>query len=241
MNEVAKYQKKLPSINDLYSTDLEILDKQNAVNILLNQEPKQDWVKGHPIAKKKVNGKYIPIDYIPIERIEWLLTNIFIKWRVEILDTKLIANSVTVTVRLHYRDPITGEWDWIDGIGAAPLQTDEGSSATDWNKIKSSAVMIAVPAAESYAVKDAAEKLGKLFGKDLNRADKIMYDTLQGKFAEPESMESKTQELINLIDELPELGLQAMYKDDLKKARKDGKFTMDFVNSMIAKVRDEIS
>jgi hypothetical protein len=38
--------------------------------------------------------------------------------------------------------------------------------------------MKAAPAAESYAVKDAAEKIGKLFGKDMNRADKIMYDTL---------------------------------------------------------------
>ena len=39
-------------------------------------------------------------------------------------------------------------------------------------------VMKAAPAAESYAIKDAAEKIGKLFGKDLNRADKIMYDSL---------------------------------------------------------------
>ena len=38
--------------------------------------------------------------------------------------------------------------------------------------------MKAAPAAESYAVKDAAEKIGKLLGKDMNRADRIMYDTL---------------------------------------------------------------
>jgi len=48
----------------------------------------------------------------------------------------------------------------------------------DWNHTKNDAVMKAAPAAESYAVKDAAEKIGKLFGKDMNRADKIMYDTL---------------------------------------------------------------
>ena len=67
---------------------------------------------------------------------------------------------------------------WQDGIGAAPIQTDKGAGAMQWDKAKSDAVMKAAPAAESYAVKDAAEKIGKLFGKDMNRADKIMYDTL---------------------------------------------------------------
>ena len=65
-----------------------------------------------------------------------------------------------------------------DGVGAAPLQTDKGAGAVDFNAIKSDAVMKAAPAAESYAVKDAAEKIGKLFGKDMNRADQILYDEL---------------------------------------------------------------
>ena len=42
--------------------------------------------------------------------------------------------------------------------------------------------MKSVPAAESYAVKDAAEKLGKLFGKDLNRKDAFGYTALGNKF-----------------------------------------------------------
>jgi len=31
--------------------------------------------------------------------------------------------------------------------------------------------MTGLPAAESFAIKDAAEKIGRLFGKDLNRKD----------------------------------------------------------------------
>ena len=91
-----------------------------------------------------------------------------------------IANSVVVTVRLYYLD-ITSDKEielWQDGVGAAPIQTDSGAGAMEWDKTKNDAVMKAVPAAESYAVKDAAEKIGKIFGKDLNRADQIMYDTL---------------------------------------------------------------
>ena len=43
--QVQKYQRKLPTINELYATDLEVLDKQNSLNILLNQEPKKEWIK----------------------------------------------------------------------------------------------------------------------------------------------------------------------------------------------------
>lgn len=166
-------KRNLPTIQELYSDKL-ILSKQNDLNLLLNQEPKNDWLKDHPMIKK--------VKYIPIQRIEWLLTNLFIQWKVDIIDFKLIANSVAVQVRLYYKNPITNDWESTDGVGAAPLQTDSGAGATEFDKIKNDAVMKALPAAESYAVKDAAEKLGKIFGKDMNRADQIMYDTLAGKF-----------------------------------------------------------
>ena len=99
--------------------------------------------------------------------------------KVERRDQKVqvIANSVVVTVRLYYQDVLSDEILWQDGIGASPIQTDKGAGAMDWNHTKNDAVMKAAPAAESYAVKDAAEKIGKLFGKDMNRADRIMYDT----------------------------------------------------------------
>jgi hypothetical protein len=174
---MTEVKRNLPAIQDLYG-DIEKSSEQNALNILLNQPPKDDWLKPHPTAIKKVNGKSVPVVYLPIERIEYLLTKIFLKWRVEINDVKLIANSVVVTVRLYYQDPISGVWDWQDGVGATPLQTDKDAGATNFDRIKSNAVMIGTPAAESYAIKDAAEKIGKLFGKDMNRADQINYDNL---------------------------------------------------------------
>lgn len=219
-NEIEK--RKLPTIQQLYNEDADLV-RQNDLNIILNQEPKKEWVKDHPIAKN--------VKYLPIERIEWMLTNIYIKWRVEILNTMLIANSSVVTIRLHYLDPITGEWDWQDGIGAAPLQTDKDAGATDWQKIKSDAVMKSVPAAESYAIKDAAEKLGKLFGKDLNRADKIMYDTLIGKF-EATDITAKTKEVIALIAKLPTQE-QIIYKEILKEKREAGELSLTIINNMI--------
>lgn len=228
MSDITKYQKKLPTINELYTTDLEILDKQNSVNILLNQEPKKEWIKDHPIAKN--------VKYLPIERVEWLLTNIFIKWRPEVLREGILANSAYCTVRLHYKDPITGEWDWVDGVGAAPLQTDKGAGATDWTQIKSDAVMKGLPAAKSFAIKDAAETLGKLFGKDLNRKDDIGYGTLIGKF----DQQDKSVLLIDLIDKLKDAGLKNLYKADCQKAKAEGKYTPEFIEKMITKVQNDL-
>ncbi len=162
-------KRQLPAIVDLYSGDIDLKRDMNDLNILLNQPPYEKWLREHPMAKTK---------YIPIERIEWLLTKVFIDWRVEIKQVQVIANSCVVMIRLHYRDVLTNEMLWQDGVGAAPIQTDKGAGATDFNHVKSDGVMKAAPAAESYAVKDAAEKIGKLFGKDLNRADQIMYDNL---------------------------------------------------------------
>lgn len=172
---VAKADKsKLPSIAEIYNNDsLSVIKKESVFQVLVNQEPKPEWILKHPITKDQ---------YIPIERIEWLLTNIFLSWRVEIKDSKLMANSVVVTVRLHYYNHVFKEWSFQDGIGAAPLQTDAGAGAIEFDKIKNSAVQMAAPMAETYAVKDAAEKIGKLFGKDLNRKQFIVFDSLETKY-----------------------------------------------------------
>lgn len=172
--------KKLPSIADIYTeTYLTEGIKDNELALLCNCEPPSTWIEKHP---------YANVSYLPISKIEFLLTKIFNKWWVEIRDSKLIANSVSVTVRLYYRNPITGDTEFQDGIGAQPLQTDQGRGTTDFDAIKSNAVAMALPSAESYAIKDAAEKLGKLFGKDLNRKDTMNYE----------------QMLINNIDRLQE-------------------------------------
>ena len=80
-------------------------------------------------------------------------------------------NAVYVTVRLHYLNLINNEWDFHDGVGAVQLQTKSGSSPAELQNINNNAVMMALPMAKSYAVKDAAEHIGKLFGRDLNRKD----------------------------------------------------------------------
>lgn len=170
-NGVTKYQPRpLPKIEVLY-TDLEKASKHNELNRLLNCNPKPEWIKENKYAN---NSKYIPVGIV-----EYLLTSIFIKWRVEVKGIQVIANSVVAIVRLYVLDPVTGEWDWQDGVGASPIQTKQGAAATDFSQVNTSAVQMAAPAAETFAFKDAAEKLGKLFGKDINRKDDQQIDYTQ--------------------------------------------------------------
>jgi len=161
-----KKENTVPTLQELYDDKIEIV-KQNKLNIILNSEPKQEWVKTHPFVKN--------LKYLPIERVEYLLTMIFSKWSVEIKSVQLIANSVVVTVRLYVQNPITGDMDFQDGVGAMPIQVQKGQGATNFEKMNSSAIQIGTPSAESYAIKDAAEKFGRIFGKDLNRKDFIAY------------------------------------------------------------------
>lgn len=155
----------LPTLAELHY-DVQTAFKNDQLNLLLNQPPHAGWIKKHPMTKG---------DYLPIDKVEWLLTRIFQEWRVEIKTITTVFQSVCVCIRLHLRNPLTGEWFYQDGAGAAPVQTDAGKSAADLGAIKSGAVQMAVPSAESYAIKDAAEKLGTLFGKDLNRKDVVMF------------------------------------------------------------------
>jgi len=166
---------QLPTLAELHH-DPQQAFKNDQLNLLLYQPPHASWLKDHPTAKAKNNqGQLVPAKYLPIDKVEFLLTYIFQQWRVEVISVQALFQSIGVHVRLHIINPLTGVWFYHDGVGAAPIQTDAGKSAADLSAIKAAAVQIALPAAESYAIKDAAEKLGTLFGKDLNRRDTIMF------------------------------------------------------------------
>ncbi len=165
--------KPIPTIQDLYG-DVEWASHQNDLNRLLAKPPSQSWMKEHPFIKG--------LKYLPIQRVEWLMTTIFLRWWVEVKEIKVIANSVCVTVRVYAIDPITLETIHQDGVGAVDIQTKKDAPATDFNQILPFAVMKAAPSAKSYAIKDACEQWGALFGKDTSRKDFIAYENLDSKF-----------------------------------------------------------
>jgi len=185
--------------------------KNDQFKLLLNQNPPSKWTKKHPFAKKKIikkdikDGKAVereveaPAEYIPIDKVEFLLDRIFQEWKVEVLREGIMFNSVYCTVRLHYKNPVTGEWSYHDGVGAKDLQKDAGTDALNAATVKASAVMMALPSAKSYAIKDACEHLGKLFGRDLNRKDTIEFQGAYSTKPSPPKSEDKEEERMKAL------------------------------------------
>tara|TARA_R110000868_G_scaffold411642_1_gene706643 strand:- start:5214 stop:5741 length:528 start_codon:yes stop_codon:yes gene_type:complete len=169
MNQITKK----PSIQDLVVSP-DIKSNIGKFQDLINQTPKAEWVKDHPFIK---NYKYIPI-----ERVEFLLRSIFQQWEWKVNDFKVIANAICVHGTLRVLHPVTDEWLSYDGLGAVDIQTSKGSNPTDFNSIVPNALQKNLPAAETYALKDAAEKLGEIFGGSLNRKDEIHFRSPYSKW-----------------------------------------------------------
>lgn len=159
---------------------------------ILNQEPPKAWVKDHPMAKG--------VKYLPIDKVETMLTKIFQDWYPEVLREGQLLNSLYVTVRLHVKNPITGEMTHYDGVGAMAIQVEKGKNASDLSAIKSDAIMKGLPAAKSYAIKDAAEHIGKLFGRDLNRKDTIAFSPSYGTDEVKKEQDEKKKKLLEKVN-----------------------------------------
>lgn len=178
--------RQLPKLADLHS-NIETAFKNDELKLLLNQPPNEAFLKKHPT----VNSTYLPID-----KVELFMDMIFQEWKVEVLREGTMFNSVYVTVRVHYKNPVTNEWSFHDGIGGKDLQMDAGSKALTMDNIKAAAVMMALPIAKSQAIKDACDHLGKLFGRDLNRKNTIDF---VGKY-EHETPSQSQQPTFNTTD-----------------------------------------
>jgi hypothetical protein len=167
-NKLLLKNKELPVISDLYDVqNIENAFKTDQFNLLMNQQPEPKWVLENKYAG---NSKYIPIGIL-----ETLLQRIFKEFKVEVMREGTMFNSVYVTIRLHYLHPITNEWSYHDGVGSAQIQTKSGASPADLSSINNNAVMMALPMAKSYAIKDACDHFGKLFGRDLNRKETMIF------------------------------------------------------------------
>jgi len=150
-------QYKIPSLLDLQKNPDDALEFDEFLKFVHQPTPAQ-FVLLNKFNKNK--------PYLPIDKVKWMLTMIFRQWHVDIRFCEMQANSMVCIVRLHYLMP-SGEWKYQDGVGAASLQTDSGAAASALTAIKNNAVQLAAPMAESFAIKDAADKIGPIFGDSL--------------------------------------------------------------------------
>ena len=154
----------------------------------INKTPPESWLKEHPLASNVL--------YLPIDKVELLLKRIFQNYKVEILREGQMLNSIYVTVRLHYKHPLEG-WTYQDGTGAVPIQTDKGKSASELAHIKSDAISKGLPAAVSFAIKDAADRIGDIFGGNINRKDTLEFSPM---YAEDPKKVAKVKNAVDKIN-----------------------------------------
>lgn len=167
--------------NDLIPLDSEGKRKYNDLHdfkSLLNRPPSKRWVC--------VNQYSNDAKYLPIRIVEELLTEIFPFWQVEqVGDPKILANSIVISVQLKVFNPLINQWLSYAGVGAVPIelekpkyskdgqQTGGARNNIDFEFINSKALHKNVPAALSFAVNNAAKKIGRLFGSHLNSKETL--------------------------------------------------------------------
>jgi hypothetical protein len=189
--------RNLPSLQELVS-DLDVYEKHDQFNFLVNQLPPPSWVTKHNYIKvENEKGQKVPYEYLPIDKVEYLLRKIFKAYRIEILREGTAFNGVYVVVRVHYIDIVTSQWEYHDGVGAIQLQVKSGSSPADLANINNGALSMAFPHAKTLAVKDACDMFGKLFGADLNRRG-TLNASLDAARKTPEEQLAEIKELLEV-------------------------------------------
>jgi len=140
-------------------------------NTMLEHKPREEWVK-------KQDG----IPYLPIRVVEDLLTSFFGDWSVEYPEggtPRLLGNSVCCSIILVVVNPLNGLSRRLAGSGAVPIQLSRmvldkaGNYVSgkrhnlDFENINVKAIQLAAPASLSFAISNAAKKLGRIFGANL--------------------------------------------------------------------------
>lgn len=117
---------------------------------------------------------------IPISFIEMALDEIFLgQWGTRNFTSKVVLNEVVGELELYVIHPITGRKITRVGSASIIIQVDKapdnlaGQARNEWalnpsNK-KSNALDLGYPKLKAECTKNAAQTLGKVFGRDLNR------------------------------------------------------------------------
>lgn len=121
----------------------------------------------NPVKVQKHQG----YDYIPISVIEKDLDKVFFGLvQYEVIDYRQVFNEVACHARIKVFHPIVKQWLHYDGIGSAVLQQNKDTKVSEFHLHKKpNAGQLTFPKAYAEAIKNAAKKIGKRFGSDLNR------------------------------------------------------------------------
>jgi hypothetical protein len=137
----------------------------------LNERPAQPEVKTNAQAN---NSKYLPISFIQNK-----LDEVYVGlWNFEMVREQVVANEVIGVGVLEVFHPIAQIWIKRSGTGAVMIQQQKGAEITDISKKYKNTLVKDFPHLEAACLTSAAKKLGKMFGRDLNREFEDMYSQI---------------------------------------------------------------
>ena len=168
-------------------------------------------------------------DYIPVSFIQIDLDEAFLGlWSWEVRNVQVVANEILVYGDLKFFHPIAQTWLTRSGVGAAMIRQVKGAAITDIGANIKDAISMDLPHAETDAFKIAAKKIGKRFGRDLNRK---FVDQYQQQVETPEEaaareiagkVEKLTREVVRTLSECENATEKARVTALLKEHRANG-------------------
>lgn len=166
--------------------------------MFLNKAPAKSEIKINPYANDS--------QYIPIAVIEQRLDEIYAGlWSIDRCEIQVIANSVVCTLVLSVYHPIAKVILRRSGVGAIPIQLNKGEKDMSFSTIKSDAIRKNAPAAKSQALRNAAQSLGSIFGRNLNREDIADYQPISEQVEQFEPLQVEAESLLStsvLVDQM---------------------------------------
>lgn len=171
----------------------------------VNQAPAQSELHKDP-----KGFEYLPASFIQMEMDEIFLG----LWSWEVKSIQVVANEILVCGDLKYFHPISGQWITRSGVGAAIIRQTKGANITDIDGKIKDAITMDLPHAETDAFKNAAKKIGKRFGRDLNRkfTDEYRWQSEEGEQSEVNDYRAALQAKINECKNIADL--TKLYKSD---------------------------
>jgi hypothetical protein len=153
---------------------------------ILNTEPPASSIQKTPDKRA---------DTMPISFIEAKLDEVYLRqWGAEDVHVQQIANEVLIWLTLWVIDPQTKQRITRPGFAAVQITVDkvpDGMSGPDKNawslnmqNKKPNALYLAFPKGKSLAIKNAAQSLGVIFGRNLNRVHEDEPGEFYGNIAE---------------------------------------------------------
>lgn len=127
---------------------------------VLSQNPDERQIRTNQYAN---NSEYLPIQFL-----EELLDKVFGLWNLKHKQTQCIGNAICTDVELEVC--VGGTWIVRAGSGSCQVQTDPQTG-----EFKPKSIEKAYGASLSMAFKNAAKRLGNLFGRNLNRDEVVDY------------------------------------------------------------------